>query len=360
MTPRRSLRNLLYATTFLTFSILIRKYAPIEVVEVPEGSEKQGAVIDEDDDDELDEDSLFIPMTWATKMPRTFYKGSDPEWQEFVKIAKDKERHKKIQNELVQIVFSSSQQHPAIKQQLGPQAKVGKYWLDISFPDGPPQEYERSGLEFGDGYIAWSRERIDPETQWRLTRALWPKATFDSLWAASKVLFGINYRRAMQALGWSEADPFSPEERYRHAMEMMEKQSQAKQMGKAQLDPNGPAIRASSASSAQPSRSNGDDGKRLPWQIPVPMPDLASANSNDVPIAMLVFRGQLSKQWNPKKMEPPRGTFVVQGLVEIRGSRGRMLFDVRSCYDPKAGKYTNIDAGVRNFKRWNQAPRGGP
>ena len=37
-----------------------------------------------------------------------------------------------------------------------------------------------------------------------------------------------------------------------------------------------------------------------------------------------------------------------------------MLFDVQACYDPKVGKYVAVNAGVRNFKRWNQAPRGGP
>ena len=51
-----------------------------------------------------DEESLFIPMTWSTKMARQWYKGSDPEWQEFIKVAKDKVRHKKVQDELVQIV----------------------------------------------------------------------------------------------------------------------------------------------------------------------------------------------------------------------------------------------------------------
>jgi hypothetical protein len=48
-------------------------------------------------DEFADEDSFFIPLTWSKKLPRSFYKGSDPEWQEFVKISKDKPRHKKIQ-----------------------------------------------------------------------------------------------------------------------------------------------------------------------------------------------------------------------------------------------------------------------
>ena len=319
-----------------------------------------------DDDKEFGDDDLFIPLTWGKKMPRTFYKGSDPEWQEFVKVAKDKKRHNDIQKELVQLVYSNAREHPVIKMQLGQDAKIGKYWLDISFPDGPPPEYERSGLAFGDGYIAWARERIDGDTQFRLSRALWPKAAFESLWASTKVLAGINYRRAKQALGLEEADPFSPEERYRHAMDMMEKQSQArerKEVGKAQLEPEGNSsavVGTSSSSSPQASGTPSDLSKILPWQLQVPLPNTSSTASTDAPIFVLVFRAALSKQWNPKAVEPPRGTFVVQGLVEVRGSRGRVLLDVKSFYDPAQGKYVKVDANVRNFKRWNQAPRGGP
>lgn len=369
LTLRRVATIGLYVGAIYAYINIIGRYLDIEVeiLDDEDIEEEDGEDEDEEGPFYADEDSTFIPMTWAKKMPRTWYRGSDPEWQEFVKIAKDKQRHRKIQDELVQIVFSGSQQHPGIYRQLGNESKVGKYWLDISFPDGPPQEYERSGLEIGDGYIAWSQQRISPENQWRLMRALWPKPLFDSVWATTKVLAGIQYRRVKQALGWEGKDPFSPEERYKHAMDMMQKQQQArerKEVGKAQMDPDGnpgAVVGSSTNNEAQPARSSSGDGKRLPWTLSVPLPSSANAsNSTDFPIAAHVFHSTLSKQWNPKKMEPPRGTFVVQGLVEVRGGRGRMLFDVQACYDPKVGKYVAVNAGVRNFKRWNQAPRGGP
>lgn len=325
-----------------------------------------------------EEDSTFIPLTWAKKLPRTFYKGSDPEWQAFVKVAKDKPRHKKIQEELVSIVFAGCAQHPTISRQLGKEPKVGKYWLDISFPDGPPQEYERSGIEIGNGFIAWSQQKVSQESQWRLTRALWPSAAFHSFWATGRVLVGIQYRRVKQALGWEGRDPFSPEERYRHAIEMMEKQQQSRErkgVGETQTSPDGNPTSAivttsnSADAAAKPSiasptvgsnASSQPDSKKLPWHIPVPMPSASAASSADIPIAMHTFSHTLSKLWSPKKTEPPRGTFVVQGLVEVRGQRGRMLFDVSSAYDPGKGKHVKVEAAVRGFKRWNQAPRGGP
>ncbi|EME79681.1 uncharacterized protein MYCFIDRAFT_204907 [Pseudocercospora fijiensis CIRAD86] len=336
-----------------------------------EGGEEEEEVEDGEDVGYASEDSLFIPLTWSKKMPRTFYKGSDPEWQEFVKIAKDKQRHKKIQDELVQTVYSNCQKHPIIKQQLGKDAKIGKYWLDISFPDGPPQEYERSGIEIGDGFVALSQQRVTPEKQWRLMRALYPKAAFDSLWAATSVLAGIHFRRIKQLLGWEGKDPFSPEERYRHALEVMEKRQAArdgKQVGgKAQLDADGNASSivgrsSASATSTEAPKTGSEGAKKLPFGFEVPMPGhaLGGEGTHDLHIAMHSFSSTIRKQWNPKKMEPPRGTFVVQGLVEVRGSRGRVLLDVQSCYDPKQARFVAMHASVRNFKRWNQAPKGGP
>ncbi|EME43898.1 hypothetical protein DOTSEDRAFT_71639 [Dothistroma septosporum NZE10] len=369
LTMRRVATIGLYCGAVYTYLNIMGKYLNITIESIDEMEVEEE---EEDEDEEHEgpfyaaETSAFIPMTWATKQPRTFYKGSDPEWQEFVKMAKDKPRHKKIQEELVQVVYKGAQQHPGIARQLGKDAKIGKYWLDISFPDGPPQEFERSGIEIGDGYIAWSQQRISPESQWRLMRALWPKAAFDSVWATTKVLAGIQYRRAKQALGWEGKDPFSPEERYKHAVEMMEKQQAAregKQLGKAQTDPerdSSAVVGASAATGTSSTQATTTDGKKLPWTLNVPVPKTNTIGPADAPIALAVFQTALSQQWNPKKMEPPKGTFVVQGLVEIRGARGRMLFDVQSCYDPKAAKYVNVRLGVRNFKRWNQAPRGGP
>lgn len=371
LTMRRIATIGLYGGAIYAYLNLMAKYLDITIEKLDEmeleDEEEEG--VDEEDQEGpfyADENSTFIPMTWATKQARTFYKGSDPEWQEFVKMAKDKPRQKKIHEELVQVVYKGAQQHPVIARQLGKDTKVGKYWLDLSFPDGPPPEFERSGIEIGDGYIAWSQQRITPENQWRLMRALWPQAAFNSVWATTKVLAGIQYRRTKQALGWEGKDPFSPEERYRHAVEMMEKQQAAregKQLGKAQTEPEGNSsavVNASTATGTNSTQATTGDGKKLPWTFNVPLPPAATTGSTDAPIALAVFQSALSQQWNPKKMEPPKGTFVVQGLVEIRGSRGRMLFDVQSCYDPKAAKYVTVRLHMRNFKRWNQAPRGGP
>lgn len=353
--------------------------------------EQQGEGDSEEEEDGppfyADEESTFIPLTWSTKLPRSYYRGSDPEWQDFIKIAKDKSRQKKVQDELVAIVHTGSVSHPTIIRQLGKDPKVGKYWLDITFPDGPPQEYERSGIEIGDGFIAWSQQKVSQEKQWRTMRALWPQAAAQGSWATIKVLAGIQWRRVKQGLGLEEADPLSPEERYRSALQLFggggskqqsEGRGPSKPVGsKTQTEPDAASApgaimsRASSTPASptppppdgtKPRAPSSDPPTKLPWPIatvPLPSSTTSAVGSTDVPIAIHVFSAALSKTWNPKKMEPPRGTFVVAGMVEVRGQRGRMLFDVQSSYDPKAGKYVQVNAAVRGYKRWSQAPRGG-
>jgi hypothetical protein len=377
---KRTITLALYIAAPYGFWRYLNREIDIQIEEIEPGSqshqiEAQWEVQEEEgeEDEFVDEDSTFIPMTWATKLPRTFYKGTDPEWQEFVKVAKDKPRHKKLQNELVALVLKAATQHPRVAMSTGKDLKVGKYWLEITFPDAPPQEYVRSGIEIGDDFIAWSPQKVSAENHHRLTRTLWPKATFEGAWQTAKIFGGINYRRLKQALGWEEVNPFSPEERFKVALEMLEKKQKTGGRGgspvggEAQTSPDGSPSSpgslvsvSSAANEAQSSPRASEDRSALPWALNLPVPASTDlVNPTDIQIAKYVFFGALKKEWSPKKLEPPRGTFVVQGLVEVRGSKGRVMFDVQSCYDPKEAKYVVVNAGIRSIKPWNQKPKGG-
>ena len=113
--------------------------------ESPEDNDADADEDDEFEDVEPDEDSLFIPLSFAKRKERSFYRGSDPEWQEFVKLANDKEKRKKIQQDLVGLVMMHVNTNSRFSQSLGGSPKAGKTWLDIQFPNGPPPEFERTG-----------------------------------------------------------------------------------------------------------------------------------------------------------------------------------------------------------------------
>jgi hypothetical protein len=62
-------------------------FAPLD--KLADEFEKEGGISDSETPEDLD-DSLFIPFPGTIKqIPQTPYRGSDPEWQEYIKFSKD-------------------------------------------------------------------------------------------------------------------------------------------------------------------------------------------------------------------------------------------------------------------------------
>lgn len=62
-----------------------------------ENESEDGWEEDEDGVIYLSEDEVegnFIPLQWPVQLSNKYYKGSDPEWQEFVRFSKDKDQQK--------------------------------------------------------------------------------------------------------------------------------------------------------------------------------------------------------------------------------------------------------------------------
>lgn len=78
----------------ISFEILDGEEEQVDGEEVAEVSPNQEA--QEIEQDLSDEDAMFIPLTWANKLPREYYKASDPEWKAFRELAKDKDKIKNI------------------------------------------------------------------------------------------------------------------------------------------------------------------------------------------------------------------------------------------------------------------------
>lgn len=98
MFSRRRLGTvILYATPLVYFSYF---NSPISVEIVAEDKEvvtEDGSVEFQDEiaDEDL-EDGLFLPFTWPKPCERTYYKGSDPVWKEYIKFNRDRDRQKEV------------------------------------------------------------------------------------------------------------------------------------------------------------------------------------------------------------------------------------------------------------------------
>ena len=322
-----------------------------------------------DEEFEGDEDALFIPFSWPKQQPRTFYKGSDPEWQEFIKLSKDPQRHKDIQRRLVSNIRSELSQHPQASRILGQiDHKKGKFWLEISFPEGPPTEYAVTGLEIGDEYIAWVSKPMSQKDYQKLQRTMVPTAAFWSTWAAAKYLLNVQLNKVKQSLGLAPAA--NPQ------IESVQKRVQPKQdhNGKgsaneksgAQSNPEGgpgTAKQRTSAPATDQTPKTGSGGSASPDQKKVGLPKLPSLSprGNDNPITLAIFMHSMAHQMSkPYRVELPRGTVGVSGLVEVVGTKGKATLDVTAAYDPKENEFVGSYWRPRRIQPRSQSPRGGP
>ena len=48
--------------------------------------------------DQIPEEAIFIPLGWPRECPKTYYKGTDPEWQSFLEFNQDRKRSMRIRS----------------------------------------------------------------------------------------------------------------------------------------------------------------------------------------------------------------------------------------------------------------------
>jgi hypothetical protein len=333
----------------------------------PPGTGKEedvtGTGVDDEEEDEDDDVVIFLPTGLSRPKPKTFYKGSDPEWKEFSSVAKDRKRLERIQNELVTMVRGHMEKVPGAVMRLGKiNTSTGSKWLEVKFPDGPPVEFERPGIEITDDLtVRRGTQPVDPVSHFRLTNALFPTVVANSLYADSKLKLTKQWVSWKNYLGWEATD----------------KQSQLSRILTPPVLPSPPPANAPSPTSptvsgsvTAPTPSNGtqqassppstsppqkSDTAATPYVLPLPGP-------KDIALDLSTFHKTFTKEIRVElaKIEPPRGSFLISGLIEVRGTRAKMTLDVVAAYDPKAGKYVMIRLHPRSVTDFRQVPKGGP
>lgn len=323
----------------------------------------------EDDEEDGDDALLFFPTGFSRAKPQTYYKGSDPEWQEFIRIAPDKERTQRIRMELVSLIRSLAINSSAYKARLGKiRPDGGNVWLEIKFPDGPPIEYERPGVEVTEDLaLRWTTRPVEESHHRRLNNALFPTAVANSLYADTKVKVIRSWNDFRTYIGFEDK-----------SQERRKSLSQILTSPPLPPKPNSPTSTTPSGSSSDttPSASNTQQsetqaspppsqkdpttqalGKNTSLERFLPsLPPPTNMTPNLV-VFWLNFRKEMQK--NLVHIQPPRGTFMVSGLVEIIGDRARMTLDVAAAYDPRIGKYVMLRAKMRSITEHRQYPKGG-
>ncbi|KAF1812288.1 hypothetical protein P152DRAFT_458674 [Eremomyces bilateralis CBS 781.70] len=300
---------------------------------------------------------LFIPLGPTTQLPKTFYKGSDPEWQDFKKLAADRQKLVDIRRALAYFVRTQMMNDPRFKMVGQVDVKKGKFWLDVVFPDGPAPEYEQTGLVFAPNYIAWAARTLSQEEYRKRQRIFMPvgmlQASYDSFQAIYQQQIK-RFRGMLSAPGDPSDDADSPS--------ITQKKRRTNVDFERVVDgpprPNTPrtgGLTADDANDNAQGQTPETNSKfpRLPGVLQMPGTDDQSITR--------IFRRALTvaSMQDKANMEAPRGTVVVTGLVETIGTNGRSTIDTVAFYDPRTDRYVHFKGAIRTMMPLRQGPRGG-
>ncbi|KAF4125018.1 hypothetical protein GMORB2_3857 [Geosmithia morbida] len=343
-------------------------------------SEKEKEELEEAGEDEMDEEEeplLFLPFPFTTKqIAQPPYRGSDPEWKEFVKVNKDEKRKKDIKRSLAETVRRRAEANPVIVNLMGGKTtKVRKMWLDIIYPPAPPPKHYISGLIVDYDGLFWGDRSIETVAANQIDAIMYPKAVAMAVWTFWDVLLKRSKDDISRALGLSGTQ--EPETSWQSVIINRGKEQQQQQQSPAAgtvLNPpsaapssnDNPQAKASQPGSIQgpPDFANlfrrlggggagGEGGERGDGAAP------ASPMSQSVMFAFQAASLVLAKNWKRTEHHVSKGCIRVDGMVELQGRSAFMVVYVLGWYDPKTDKFMKVETKLKHLVQTKQKPLGG-
>ncbi|KKK12634.1 hypothetical protein P175DRAFT_0512917 [Aspergillus ochraceoroseus IBT 24754] len=302
-------------------------------------------------------DSVFIPLSWPRLRDGDYYAASDPEWQTFIKIARDRERLKALKDELVSVVLGDASQSGLLLRMIGGPFTVTGSWLVHHFPSRAPPVYYRSGLELTDAGTSWVSKAMSDEDGGRLQRCIQP--LFVTL--AVRDAYLVFWRSLLSRFnfGSSEDEPALTTSNLSYKTSLT---SDFKALGRlGDLTRSEPQNTPSPSS--QSTTSPSDDDSRLHPSIilstlqRLPLPKFGPGS--DLYAASLAFKRRLNECWARELHAHRRGTFYIAGPVGLKGSKGFCRIEVKGEYDPITCKWISVSMQLKDLSIFNQRPLGG-
>ncbi|KAK7754928.1 hypothetical protein SLS62_003012 [Diatrype stigma] len=291
--------------------------------------DEEEAQVSEADRKELEEEEgelFFIPLPFTTKQVEPLpYKGSDPEWQTFIKMSKNPRHLREIERSKAHLLH--------------------RICLDddgISIEDRPV-----SSLDV-----------------FRVRRTLWPSPLAMSLWSFTGALMKQNAAAVSKAVGFETQD--QPNATVQQTFEQVQKQLQQSQVKPDSKSPDslprtqsqGPDGSSSAPTSSSTPRAT--PGTPSVNQALPPSPNASDRRQKSAREIYAVkmaqehtsgpwqaFKQKLSQTWRPLHDYPPRGSVSVSGIVELDMPRARVTVEAFAWWDPKTEKFDGRSFYIR-------------
>ncbi|KAK3328789.1 hypothetical protein B0H66DRAFT_596404 [Apodospora peruviana] len=348
------------AATYICVSIyhavvikpLADSLAGLEDMKLKEEEEEEEEV-----DEEEEEEDLFIPLPLTTMRVRPQpYAGTDPEWQEFARVAKDKDLQSKMRLELSQKAYRLVSNARALVHRYGKPVQLRKAWLDIDYPYYPPPEYIRAGIEISDEAISLVVKPRDTNSARSEERVLWPKPLALAMWAYVTTAVQGHTRTVASKLGielWGSDGPLTKGNTTTMAATQANdvqksiqalRQQATKRPGDVKdpasmVPPGGPPALKTPLPAAS-NETQGGSSDSSPEKKGVQWPEKYS------PMFMAFLR-RYQQVYGTMRNYPPRGSIAVSGLVEVDLERAWVVVDVLAWFDPKTEAYDEASMVMR-------------
>ncbi|KXG51144.1 uncharacterized protein PGRI_067160 [Penicillium griseofulvum] len=294
----------------------------------------------------VENEGVFIPLSWSQLEEGPLYTPSDPEWHEFAKLSEDRDKLQKIRDELADIVLHSAGSE--IAHMLGEPLSLTGFWLVHQFPNRAPPGYVRSGLEIKDGNISWVTKPMDPDIGDRLQFFMKPVHVALAIRDAYLVLFLRQMERFRNPEGGSLG-----------GFDLLNDSSTAPG------DERGNWIGQNDQSKLQPPLSDGlkenvppntENTNYHPSSVisllqRLPLPDLGPGS--ELHLASQAFKLRLNHEEALTLKSARRGAFFVGGPVGLKGPNGFCRFEVRGEYNPANREWRVVEISLKdlNMKR---------
>lgn len=316
---------------------------------------------------EEDGTPIFFPFPFTSKVVESRpYKGTDPEWQEYIRIARDRDLLLKIRTDLLETVRIAAEANPILIQKCGRVMKVRKHWLDMDFPYRPPPKIMRDGLLLSHDGLEVVTMEVDPTTMMRISRALWPAPVAQSAPAFVSTLFRQNMQTVAKYFGYEVPEPTPAnslasllkkrlEEAERRAASRDDPSDKGNRRTQPEANASGLPPAGGTVSSASASAGGeADPNKTMHAKDLIPFNSLRPSIEN----AWNEFKKKLSQTWLPLRPQPPSGCVGVSGLVELWAPNARVMIEVNAFWDPKTRKYDaqTMHMKLRSIRMRKQMP----
>ncbi|KFY07619.1 hypothetical protein V492_06982 [Pseudogymnoascus sp. VKM F-4246] len=350
--------------TYNVFTTIV--FAPLD--RLADEVEKEGrGILDNETPEDL-EGGLFLPFPGTIKqIPQSPYRGSDPEWKEYVKFSKDLALITKVRAELAEITRKSIENVKG-----GKGARILKHWLDVNYPYGPPPTFVHSGIEITDDFISWSTVPIDQETVLRIHQALFPVAVAKATWKFVQVLFSqdpeektrsimrahyklpdpAEAKKTLRALGASDKNITEDRVTQARVPGFGGITTQAGNYNNKQSGPTGEkTLRIQSDAASDAKNNENQRGSEQPERRSIKDSELYKMMARRSAHALFTFRFTNTANWKQVKVIP-RGSIVVSGWVELETQLDFVTVEV---IGSRRGKTTMENEGFEfaNGKAWD-------